>query len=333
MSCNYPMLFTFDGERTVNGKPNWKYKGKWTDDVEFEYLRNPIAPSFMKKVPCGQCMACRLEKSRQWADRMILELGYHEESYFITLTYDSDHIPVSYPSDENGAALLENPVFTLVKKDFQDFMKRLRFYQGDNKSRFYGCGEYGLSTFRPHYHAIIFGLHLDDLQPFGKNELGQQYYLSEKLSQIWGKGFVSVGEVNWETCAYVARYVTKKLTGSLSGIYDFTGTEPEFSLMSRRPGIAWQYFDDHKDEIYKYNTINVQMEKSGRSIRSPRYYDKLFDLYSPDDFRDIKIQRQANVWHADRIRNSLSDLEFEERSVILDRSVNSRVNKLRRSLD
>ena len=226
MSCNYPMFFAFDGERTSDGKPHWKYKGKWTDDVEWTYLHDPVAARFMRKIPCGQCMACRLEKSRQWADRMILELGYHEESYFITLTYDPDHVPVSFGCDEDGVAYLDSPVFTLVKKDFQDFMKRLRYYHG--QVRFYACGEYGSNTLRPHYHAIIFGLHLDDLVPFGRNELGQQYFVSESLSSIWGNGFVSVAEVNWETCAYVARYVTKKLTGRLSGVYASAGVEPEF---------------------------------------------------------------------------------------------------------
>ena len=103
--------------------------------------------------------------------------------------------------------------------------------------------------------------------------------------------------------------------------------------MSRRPGIAYQYFEDNKDEIYKYNTINVQMEKSGRSIKPPRYYDKLFDLYSPDDFEDIKRSRLSNARINSITRDHLSGLEFEERSVILDRNVNDRVNRLRRSLE
>src|SRR3954449_8205389 len=88
-------------------------------------------------LPCGQCIGCRLERSRQWAMRCVHENKMHPRSSFVTLTYDDKNIP---------------PAGSLSKRDFQLFMKRLRKSQS-NPLRFFACGEYGETTHRPHYHV------------------------------------------------------------------------------------------------------------------------------------------------------------------------------------
>ncbi|MEO5355656.1 MAG: hypothetical protein H7835_21005, partial [Magnetococcus sp. XQGC-1] len=91
----------------------------------------------------GQCVGCRLERSRQWAIRVMHEASQHEHNCFITLTYNDDNLPA------NGS---------LNYRHFQNFMKRLRKYYVEFTVRFYMCGEYGENFARPHYHACIFAI-------------------------------------------------------------------------------------------------------------------------------------------------------------------------------
>lgn len=129
---------------------------------------------------------------------------------------------------------------TLDKRDCQLFMKRLRKYFGDIKIRFYLAGEYGDKTLRPHYHAILYGISVDDFpdhQPFGTNDLGQPYYVSKKLENIWSLGHVLLADVSWQTCAYVGRYVTKKLSGPMEVTYAERNVCKEFSYVSE----AWYW--------------------------------------------------------------------------------------------
>ena len=138
------------------------------------------------EIPCGYCDGCRIDRSREWANRCMLELQYHDSAYFITLTYNDDHVPVSYYADPETGEAQES--LTLCKRDWQLFMKRLRKAFPDDQIRFYACGEYGSQTFRPHYHAIVFGLHLHDLVPVQdvqRGELGYQYFSSESLQRCW----------------------------------------------------------------------------------------------------------------------------------------------------
>jgi hypothetical protein len=63
------------------------------------------------QLPCGQCVGCKLERSRQWAVRCMHEASLYENNCFVTLTLDDDHLP------SDGS---------LDKDIFQRFMKRLR---------------------------------------------------------------------------------------------------------------------------------------------------------------------------------------------------------------
>lgn len=110
----------------ANGKKIIKFLGHpVNDNQKTVYYRGKDYPiDMLIKIPCGKCVGCRLEYSRQWANRCMLELQYHDSAYFCTFTYDDDHVPRTYyPDPETGEAF---PAMTLQKRDFQLLMKRIR---------------------------------------------------------------------------------------------------------------------------------------------------------------------------------------------------------------
>lgn len=271
-----------------------------------------------KEIPCGKCIACRLKRSREWADRCMLELPYHKKSYFVTLTYDDKHIPFGDVVDENGF-LTHN--YSLKKSDLQKFFKRLRKnYKKDNHIKYYACGEYGSDehTHRPHYHAIIFGLELDDLEVYKQSRLGFNYYNSAFLNSCWPFGYVVIADVSWDTCAYTARYILKKQLGEKSDIYDILGIEPEFNAMSLKPAIGIDYFNENKDKIYETDSIHISTPKGGRRIKPPKYFDSLLEKDNAALLEEIKSVRQESADLKKKLmldrtdQDYLSILEIEE---------------------
>ncbi len=154
---------------------------------------------------CGQCTPCRVNRREEWLCRILMESYSHAESLFVTLTYASESVPLCG---------------TLVKRDVQLFLKRLRKRLVPRKVRHFVCGEYGEKSKRPHYHAVLFGLGLDDY---------------DLVCLSWKNGFVSVSELNRSRARYVAQYIMKKLV-SPSDLPD--GLAPEFGLMSKKPGLG-----------------------------------------------------------------------------------------------
>lgn len=327
MACYHPQNAVVLGVDPSTGKKKLKFFGS---DVVASVL---YPGKEVLQVPCGQCIGCRIDRSRQWANRCMLELQYHDSAYFVTLTYDDLHVPKSYyPDPETGEA---HTSFTLCKRDFQLWMKRLRKKFSDDKIRFFACGEYGGQTKRPHYHAIVFGLHLNDLVKYKTVQEGDSYYTyynSDSLQDTWPNGFVVVGEVTWESCAYVARYVTKKLTGAQADFYKKFNLVPEFSDMSRRPGIGRQYYDEHGKEIYDHAYINVSTPKGGRKFRPPRYYDRLFDLENPGALDDLKERRKRNAEAALQAKMKRSNLSPPEIQKVEEDAFLNKTKKLRRSI-
>lgn len=280
------------------------------DSDFFNWVRSKNPDSIL--VPCGRCLGCRLEYSRSWADRMMLELETAGCAIFLTLTYDNDHVPIAMLDDEDSPLS-----FTLWKPDVQNFMKRLRRHFENKKLRFYLSGEYGENTFRPHYHAIIFGLSLDDFKDKkakSKNELGQMYYISDELQSIWKQGFALLCDVSWNTCAYVSRYVTKKVNGIDGKSLAYLNALPEFSLMSRKPGIGRHYLEQHPDCL-DYQSIDISTDEGGLKIYIPKYFLKQLRLINPD--RYDKIMKARVEYANDKMilklqKTSLSMLDYLE---------------------
>ena len=251
---------------------------------------NKIYDSF--NVPCGHCLACRLDKARQWAIRCMLESSFYESNYFVTLTYDEANNP-----------------HTLIVKDFQLFFMRLRSalkYRGKPDIRFFGCLEYGSTTLRPHAHFIIFNLQLDDLRLLKFSKAGYKLYESKFLNDCWNHGFVQIGDVSFESCGYVARYCMKNnFTASELAKY---GLNPERLLMSRRPGIGFGFFNANYKEIYKTDKIYFNFGDMNY-CSSPHYFDYLLDKVDKDFAGYIKDKRKAKAQWSEFMK--IKDTRFE----------------------
>lgn len=328
MSCYHPILAY--KSKTVNPETG-KCKIVFNTPVSMSHWE-PV------QLPCGQCIGCRMDYSRQWANRCMLELQDHDSAYFCTFTYDNDHVPVSYyPDPETGEAC---PSLTLCKRDFQLLMKRIRKHFPDDHIRFFAAGEYGGQTLRPHYHAILFGLHLDDLVPYKTVREGgtlYTYYNSPSLQKCWldldGNpiGFVVVGEVTWESCAYTARYVLKKQKGESARVYEQFNIAPEFTLMSRKPGIGRNYYDSHPD-LFQYDFINISTPKGGKKFRPPRYFEKLFEIDFPEEAAKRSEVRKAAGSNAMAAKLANTNLDPLSLLAVEEKTFTDRIKPLRRNL-
>jgi len=267
-------------------------------------------------LPCGQCRGCRLERSRQWAVRCMHEASLHEDNCFITLTYDNDHCP----SDRS-----------LNYGDYQRFMKRFRKRFKDSTIRFYMAGEYGEKFERPHFHACIFGFNFPDRTLWKRTPSGALIYRSKLLEDLWPFGYSSVGDVTFESAAYVARYVMKKRTGKGVGDHyettDFETGEikervPEFNRMSLKPGIGYDWYRKFSSDIYPHDYVVI----NGRESRPPKFYDKKFADDFPEEFEALQFQRFVDA--VDRF-----DDNTDERLCVKEQVLEAKFSRLKRSID
>lgn len=242
------------------------------------------------EIPCGRCIGCRLDKARSWAARLMHETKLYKDNWFVTLTYDDEHVP------RTPTGLL-----TLRPQDFTLFMKRLRKKHTGETIRYYQCGEYGEVTNRPHHHAILFNCKLPDLKPMNQTRARNAHtlYLSEELRQLWQHGNISVGQVTFESAAYVAAYVTKKITGPTAADH-YKDRLHEYSTMSRRPGIAAGFYEKFATDIYPSDEIIVR----GHPMRPPKYYDRILERRDPDTYYEVRdnriLQPRRNIRHQER---------------------------------
>lgn len=235
------------------------------------------------EVPCGQCIGCKLERSRQWAVRIQHEASLYDRNCFITLTFDNCHLP----SDRS-----------LNVAHFQSFMKRLRKEYGSG-IRFFHCGEYGETYGRPHYHACLLNFDFSD-RVFWKENNGFRLYTSVALEKLWGQGFCSVGDVTFESAAYVARYITKKITGPMAEDHytkvdlstgEIIKVAPEYTTMSRRPGIGQPWLDKFKSDVFPHDYVVVR----GVKCKPPKYYSGKFEIENPSEFKKLRCERIQNA--------------------------------------
>lgn len=226
-------------------------------------------------VPCGKCVGCRLDRARNWTIRIMHEAQMHKENCFLTLTIkDSD---LNYGGTQA----------TLYKPQLQKFWKRLRKEIYPREVRYFACGEYGELGSRPHYHACLFGYDFPDKALlFAKD--GNNLYRSDLLDSIWTHGNCSIGALTLGSAAYVARYILDKRLGNEASDYGVRGIEPEYVVMSRRPGIGFRWFEKYAGDVYPADRCVLE---DGRKTRPPRYYDELRKLDHPQEIQKIKIAR------------------------------------------
>lgn len=236
------------------------------------------------EVACGRCIGCRIDKARDWQIRLVHEASLHESSVFATLTYDDQHLPANR---------------SLVERDMQLFIKRLRKARKGALILYFYAAEYGEQTLRPHYHAIIFGVDFPD-KVRHTGEGANTLYRSEELARIWGKGFASFGSVTPDSCRYVADYVFKRFSGDLadakySRLDADTGeiyqVKPEYGRMSRRPAIGMRFYDKFRDDFFPSDF--TVLKGSERPV--PRAYTVKLEEEDPLLHKEIKRKRVANA--------------------------------------
>jgi len=245
-----------------------------------------------RPTPCGKCVGCRLTYSKQMALRCMHESQMHADSCFVTLTFDDEHLPVDSDLDVRHVQL---------------FMKRLRKKYGIGIRHFF-AGEYGGKFGRPHYHGLLFGVDFMD-KKLVTERMGNRIYESTSLSQLWPFGFHSIGDVTMASAAYVARYCMKKVgvdydyhrqiidgrsvkyqTNKKSGECRVA----EFTLMSRRPGIGFSWFEKYFSDVYPDDFVVM----NGVKNRPPKYYDYLLDKKDSDLLESLKSIRSDRVdWY------------------------------------
>lgn len=267
-------------------------------------------------IPCGQCSGCRLERSREWATRCMHEAQMHKRNCMVTLTYNDENLPHDY---------------SLHYQHFQAFIRRLRkalsrreikvatvtpsrsgqrttlsdhiscqpiaASGGKAVVRFYMGGEYGEIHGRPHYHACLFGIDFNDRVFHRTTPSGSKIYTSATLDKLWNKGFASIGDVTFESAAYIARYIMKKRTGDKDKLnYNIIDLETgeivlrrkEFNQMSRKPGIAATWLAQYQADVYPHGKTIVR----GHQGNAPRYYDKQYKKRDPLGFEQTRHFRE-----------------------------------------
>lgn len=265
------------------------------------------------QIPCGNCLSCRLDYSKYWATRCYGESLYSNNNYFITLTYDDDHVP--YGTFHNQ---------TLIKEDLQKFIKALRNY-GFKDLRYFACGEYGDETKRPHYHVILFNCNLTDLTeeiPYSNNGLikkvqktdqdGDSMYYSDIIMNAWHhKGNILIGRCTYKSCAYVARYVCKKSKGVSSNVYNSLGVIPEFVLMSRRPGIGQKFIIDNYEKFKDNPSLFIPGDNPFLSGIG-KYFTKLQKNIDPKKYEERKIKSKEFAFNNLKYLSSLSSKSIND---------------------
>lgn len=245
----------------------------------FDDLVSGSRNEILVPVPCGHCLGCNMDYAHQWADRMVLELQTNPKAIFVTLTYRPSDLPLT----DAG-----NP--TLYKRHPQLFLKRLRRHFPGRQIRYYLCGEYGSKTHRPHYHAILYGLSLEDFPDCvlrNCNELDQPFYSSEIFADIWSYGFCLLSSVSWQTCNYVARYVTKKQVA-----FDYGDRLPPYNVSSRKPGLGYEFCQKMLDS--GVDRIDLNCGDSVKTVSFPSSVLKKFCEKGLDKCISIKYNKSVN---------------------------------------
>lgn len=219
---------------------------------------------------CGQCIGCRLERSRQWAARCVHEAQLHEASCFLTLTYRDDALPPDRSLDRRAVPL---------------FFKRLR-REISSPVKYFQCGEYGDELARPHYHALLFGYDFPDKKHFRTSDTGFPQWSSSMLDRLWGHGFCTIGALTFETAAYVARYVCKKVNGPGADQH-YKGRIPEFMTCSK--GIGERWISQYAGDTIRDDFIVMR----GKECPVPRYYRK--KLAAAADERSQALMRKSEI--------------------------------------
>lgn len=252
----------------------------WRDtNGQIKLSRQAVQNVTALRLPCGTCIKCRTAHARAWAFRCQLEMQEHDAAAFTTLTYDDEHLPD-----------------TLRKRDLQLFLKRLRKAIAPLKTRFFASGEYGEQNQRPHFHAILYGLHN------GHRDL---------IHDEWGKGRTHTVDATPATIGYTAGYTAKKIDYRHDpvDVIDYNTGEllwewqPPFIQMSRRPGIGGAA----RQFVQSWRTYAVS---DGNKLPVPRFlHNAWLAQASPSDLEELAIEKTQFAATRDTSVNRLKAAE------------------------
>lgn len=255
------------------------------------------------QLPCGQCIGCRLARSLDTATRCVHEASCYSKNCFITLTVDPEFLAEVFP----GAGLRHEPWQLFMKKlrkkfDGVDKIVRPDFWPEEKKwnerpIRALMCGEYGSLLERPHYHACLFNFDFEDKYLWTIRH-GVWLYRSPELEKLWPYGYSTIGDVNFESAAYLARYVTKKITGEKSDEHYFnpaTGEvrKPDYIVFPYGFGLGKLWYEKYKSDCYPSDFLLAGQKKM--KVKIPVYYDKIYDLTNPEEMYNIKLVRRKRA--------------------------------------
>lgn len=305
-------------------------------------------------IPCSNCYACKLNESAEWATRCMLETLKSEHNYWLTLTYDDDYLNIAnemiwreeYADGQFHEVIFNNEgdeiwcTGTLVPEDMTLFMKRLRedYRQkyGLTGVKFFYAAEYGESNKRPHYHLLLFNCALPEVGKYDPDidDNFKEKWKSSKIDELWGMGIVDISQIEWSNAAYTARYSMKKIFNSMSKKdYYASGKIPEFTRMSRRPGIGMEYYEQNKFKIYENDEMIMKTVKgnTGR-IKPPKAFDKLFKEQYPDQWYKIEKRRKELAEKSRKMIYYYTDYSDRELLKNMAKKIETKANMLKREL-
>lgn len=277
----YKVATKDSSQHFLEGIPSWAH----LEDIE---------------TPCGCCVQCRLKYSKDWAVRCSLEAQQWQCNYFVTLSYDDDHIV----KGKLGNGTLVPDHYTQFMKSLRQKFKREFDFDG---IRMFGCGEYGDESNRPHLHIILFNCPIPDLThdfvdndgqvSRHRNGLGQLMYYSQFIKDIWPYGNITIDDANYNTEAYVSRYILKKQKGQNANVYkEKLGIVPPFIRMSLKPGIGEFYFKSNVSDLIDNPSIILPRSRQEPLVTGlPKYYQKKLKEFSPDAYDAMVEKAKENT--------------------------------------
>lgn len=309
MRCTDPRTVGFhsDGKTLC-----WSYKKSSKEFATFQ-------------LPCGQCIACRLEYARQWAVRCVHEAETHEENCFITLTYDEQNLKsdkLVYTDFQTFAKNLRTQIFqelldSLFPNQTQKLQRKLwNKFSKERKNELYNpkkisifvTGEYGDKRKRPHWHALIFNWRPKDGTYKYSNERSDKVYSSENLSTLWPRGISEFGSVTFESAGYCARYAAKKLVHGNDKMHEY---EP-ISKKSGRNAIGKTFIERFWRSIFTHGNIILP---NGESCSIPRYYEKWLKKNQPLAFERYVTQKKQKMIEEATARENKYQAKYKEENL------------------
>lgn len=345
MTCYHPLIRVEERGKKIKAQDGHYYnKAKIIRPEHLKSLEMACDTAYVKKqiIPCGKCIGCRLDYSREWANRGYLESKLWKQNFFVTITYNEDNINIpEWIEDQDGYTYDNDGTWTgtLVPKHLTQFIKNVRQIMkrehNQDNIRFMACGEYGTETERPHYHIIFFNLKLPIEDLYNPRIIHKEiYYQSHIIERAWKYGISNVSECSWNTIAYTARYITKKINGPNSlQEYSEKGQIKEFFRVSRMPGIGEGYYQKHWKEIYEKDEIIIKNKQGIISCKPPKYFDELYKKDHPNEWKELQWKREREAKNANKIKDLETSIFRQEQLLIDERSKEESTQKLIRTFE